>query len=302
MSELIEAPGAAPAGEIFDRGYRHYEGTREGRAHAIRALIVYSLKRGLGIKKRWTAKIIPIVLYIAAFLPVIVIVGIRTLASQIPQVAQSFGYGTLFSALSTILLIFAAATAPEMLADDRRQNVLPLYFSRPISRADYVLAKVGALGILMGTISLVPALLLFVADTLLASDPASYLLHHLGLLLRVLATGSLLALYFAAIGLVIASFTDRKAVAAAVYIGAMLVLSGIAAALFHTIGPDFRDYVALVDPVAVPLGLAGWIIGFRSGHDTLANSALGGGWFLADLLVISAVAAGVLYRRYLRHA
>ena len=113
--------------QIYDRGYRHYDGAREGRTHAIRALIVYSIKRGLGIKKRWTAKIIPILVYGFAFFPVVIIVGIR---SFIGDAAQGFGYQTLYDLLATVLLVFAAATAPEMLCDDRRQRVLPLYFSR----------------------------------------------------------------------------------------------------------------------------------------------------------------------------
>src|SRR5215217_9117311 len=50
-------------GEIFDRGYKHYDGPRLGRRGAFFALIRYSMKRALGIKKSWTAKIIPIFLY-----------------------------------------------------------------------------------------------------------------------------------------------------------------------------------------------------------------------------------------------
>ena len=35
-------------GEIFDRGYRHYEGQRLGHAQAIWALARYSMARSLG--------------------------------------------------------------------------------------------------------------------------------------------------------------------------------------------------------------------------------------------------------------
>src|SRR6188508_349886 len=59
-------------GEVFDRGYKHYDGPRLGRNHARRALVGYSVKRAMGIKKSWTAKVIPIFLYIAALMPVII--------------------------------------------------------------------------------------------------------------------------------------------------------------------------------------------------------------------------------------
>ncbi len=76
----MSAPPATPAyGEIYDRGYRHYDGEREGRLHAIWARARYSMARALGIKKGWTSKIIPILLYTGALLPVIIGIGISIL-------------------------------------------------------------------------------------------------------------------------------------------------------------------------------------------------------------------------------
>src|SRR5689334_13840217 len=58
-SALPQAPvEGGRYGEVFDRGYKHYDGPRLGRNHARRALIGYSVKRAMGIKKSWTAKII----------------------------------------------------------------------------------------------------------------------------------------------------------------------------------------------------------------------------------------------------
>ena len=34
-------------GEVFDRGYKHYDGSRLGRMHAIWALTLYSIKRAM---------------------------------------------------------------------------------------------------------------------------------------------------------------------------------------------------------------------------------------------------------------
>ena len=46
--------------------------------------------------------------------------------------------------VSTALLLFVALTAPDVVCPDRRQRVLPLLFSRPLTGTDYVAAKVGA--------------------------------------------------------------------------------------------------------------------------------------------------------------
>ncbi len=287
-----------PDAEIYDRGYRHYEGSREGRPHAIRALVVYSIKRGLGIKKRWTAKIIPIILYLFAFFPVIIIIGIRAFAGQL---AAGFNYQTLYDLLATILLVFAAATAPEMLCDDRRQHVLPLYFSRAISRGDYLVAKISALGILMGTIALIPAFILFLGITFLANSPVNYFFKHIVDLLRIVADGSLISIFFAAIGLLISSFTERKSVAAAVYIGAVLLISGFVAGLFNAINGGWHRYLVLLSPVVVPQALTSWIFGTTLSSGNLAAEAhLNGAWYLVSVAGITLLSSYVVYRLYLR--
>src|SRR5207237_181019 len=43
------------------------------------------------------------------------------------------------------VLLFLAVVAPELVCRDLRAHVLPLYFSRPIARPDYALAKLVAM-------------------------------------------------------------------------------------------------------------------------------------------------------------
>lgn len=303
MSTPIDQnPSAAqlvqPEAEIYDRGYRHYDGPREGRRHAIEALVIYSIKRGLGIKKRWTAKIIPILIYAFAFFPVLIIIGIRAFVGD---AAASLSYLTLYGALSIIMVVFAAATAPEMLCDDRRQRVLPLYFSRTISRGDYLLAKIGGLGILMGTVALLPAFILFLGSTFLAKSPVTYFLDHVADLLRIAAVGTLLAFLFASIGLLIAGFTERKSIAAAVYIGAVILVGGIAAALFEAVNAGWHRYFVLADLSSVSDGLTSWIFGIPLDQGGLAGRAdLNGAWYLLTVAIVVVASAAVMYRQYLR--
>jgi len=60
-------------------------------------------------------------------------------------------------------LAFALAcqTAPGLIAADLANNALPLFFSRPISRAEYVLGKMAAILILLSCITWIPGLLVF---------------------------------------------------------------------------------------------------------------------------------------------
>src|SRR5690242_18853336 len=83
-------------GEVFDRGYKHYDGPRLGRTHARRALVGYSVKRAMGIKKSWTAKVIPIFLYVAVLMPVIISLGIRAFLPTAEVLAYSDYFGFIF--------------------------------------------------------------------------------------------------------------------------------------------------------------------------------------------------------------
>lgn len=280
-----------PYGEVYDLGYKHYEGQRLGRAHAVRALVVYSIKRGLGIRKRWTSKIIPVLLYIAAYAPVLIVAGILAFLPE--QVG--FGYSDLAGFISTALLIFAAGLAPEMLSDDRRENVLALYFSRAITRADYLLAKVAAMGLLMATIAFGPPLLLFIAKVLLANSPISYFGDHIGDLGRIAAWGALVSVYYTAIGLGIAALVDRKGIASAVFIGGILLVTAITSALFNATSGVLSDYLVLISPLDLIDALTSWILGGSPGD----MATLKGPVYLVGVAVVVVVAALVMYRRYL---
>ena len=49
----------SPAGTIYDRGYRHHEGPREGRGRRVRAIAVAGVRRVLGLKRNWKTKVVP---------------------------------------------------------------------------------------------------------------------------------------------------------------------------------------------------------------------------------------------------
>src|SRR5690606_32791259 len=118
------APTARQAsyGEVFDRGYAHYDGPREGRRRAVLSLFLYSIKRAMGIRKSWTAKILPALLYFSSFVPLIVIIGIAALAPDF-NVASYIDY---FGGIFMIVGIFCATVIPEILVPDRREKTLPL--------------------------------------------------------------------------------------------------------------------------------------------------------------------------------
>ena len=244
--DRIDSFDAAPGryGEVYDRGYKHYQGQRLGRKHAFNALVRYSVARAMGIKKRWTAKIVPIILYVVALGTVLVLIGVESFTDT-----ETMSYPEFFIFIFVIEGMFVATVAPEMLCPDRRENVLTLYFSRAITRLDYVLAKLSATAILTLTLSFVPVALLWLFRQLLADSPLSELKDNVDQILKLALTGGLIALHLGAVGLVIASFTGRKAIAVPCIIVGYVVTEGLVNSFAYALRDhSWSDYVYFLSP------------------------------------------------------
>ena len=60
-------------GELFDLGYQHYDGPREGRARARKAVFIDGLRTTLGLGHGPLAKVLPILLFGSAMAPAIIL-------------------------------------------------------------------------------------------------------------------------------------------------------------------------------------------------------------------------------------
>jgi ABC-2 type transport system permease protein len=290
-------PAPSSEGQVFRRRYERYTGVRQGRARSYSAVIFHSWRRALGIRRKWTSKILPIILYAAAFIPVI---GFIAVPAIVGVEGFQFDASNLLSTLSLILLVFAAAASPEMLCDDRRENVLPLYYSRGMTRWDYLAAKLLALSGIMLSVSLFPALLLFLGNTFLQDQPIDYLTSNWDEIPRILITALLLSLFFAAIGLAVASMTERKGIASAIIIGIFLAGTAIATGLYEAIDEEWSQLFVLVAPAEVPEGIVLWVFDDAPSTTLAVRSGIDPEWFLASVAAFTLLSAVVLYRRYLR--
>src|SRR4029078_8472787 len=102
-----------------------------------------------------------------------------------------------------------------LLCSDRHEKVLPLYFARAISRADYLLAKLEAAVLLLLTMSLAPAAVLWFCRKLLDDSRVRAMGHNLDDLVRLAIGGVLIFFYLGSLALMIASFTSRKLISGA---------------------------------------------------------------------------------------
>jgi ABC-2 type transport system permease protein len=294
---------AAPAGSIYDLGYRRYEGPRLGRRHAVWALYLYSVKGTFGIGRSGRSKVVPFGLSVLALLPALVAVGIIALVNQTGgrNIESPIQYGTYFGYSETLLLLFCAAQAPELVGRDQRYSVLPLYFARALRRSDYAIAKLAALWTALGLVFLTPELLLFAGHVLAAKDVPAAFAANVPSVPPVLAATVVIATVLGGISLVLASATPRRAYATAAVIAALIVPPIVAAVIADlAAGSSFTAVTALLDPLDLLDGANAWLFGRTPGNDVLAASGLPASSFVPICLAYALITALGTIRRYLR--
>jgi ABC-2 type transport system permease protein len=99
------------------------------------------------------------------------------LQEVLPINAAFFRRGLQFQGFLCFLL--ALMVGPALISPDLRNNGLPLYLSRPFTRAEYVLGKAAVLALLMSAITWIPGLLLFFFQSYL--DGASWMGNNLSI-------------------------------------------------------------------------------------------------------------------------
>lgn len=138
-----------PTGVIHDIGYQRYTGPRLGRRHVFGALYLHGLRTVFGLGRSAKAKIFP---WLVVGIVTVVAAGVTAVRSQLGQVVMT--YAQFADSMSWLVIFFVAVAAPELVSRDLRSGVLPLYFSRPLPRDDYALAKllslISAIWLLLG--------------------------------------------------------------------------------------------------------------------------------------------------------
>lgn len=292
-------PSESRAGNIFDLGYRRYDGERLGRRYSFVTLYISSLKSTFGIGRGGRAKIIPMGLAIVVFIPAAIQLGIATIANDIIDFIEPADY---YEFVSIILALFIAAIAPELVCRDQRNHTLSLYFSRPLLRSDYAAAKVLAATSALLVLTLGPQTVLFIGNAFAGNDVAGYLSDEADTILPIVVSALILSLYFSTIALLLAAQTHRRAIASGAIIAAFVVLGAVAGiSIENGDGDGLVGLLVLISPIDAMAGLTDWIFDVQPEPESTLDLANVDGWvYLVGVTVTTVVAAVLLWRRYQR--
>ena len=272
------------ASRLLDTGYRPYDGSRSGIGGAMASLVRYSIGRGLGVGRPLGGKVPIGLVLVVAYLPAIALIGVSVFAGDILDQTLLASVQDYYALITTAVVAFAALVVPELFCTDKRTGMLGRYLATPLTRWTYLLAKAGALLVLLALVSLGPPLLLLLG---LAStgDQAPPLLDLADVLWRVVVATPLLALPLAAVGAAASSLTSRRIVATAA-IAILLLLGGAVTGILVSTGSP--STVLLADVVSVAFEMPARVLDAESMLSTVPLWQLSGAW-LAWVAVPSAV-------------
>jgi ABC-2 type transport system permease protein len=166
---------------IFDQGYQHWDGVHSG--HFWRW---WTITRH-GVRTQLRNRFVRLFL-IVAYAPALALITVLAVWGLLEQQAQSvlsflnrllppeivaqpqdyrvavwtIAYSFFFKAELFVTMVMILLVGPNLISRDLRFNALPLYFSRPLRRFDYLLGKLGVIGSFLAAVVIVPALFAYV--------------------------------------------------------------------------------------------------------------------------------------------
>jgi ABC-2 type transport system permease protein len=215
--------------------------------------------------------------------------------------ARLFGYDVYTPTLRVVVVtVFIAAQAPELVSKDLRNRVLPLYFSRPLRRGDYPLAKYVALTAACLVLIELPLLILYVG-TIASAKGGSAVWAETRALFPGLGMGVLWAVMMAAIGLVLASLSGRRAYATGIVAITCFLTWALSLLLIQAEGGMTATATGariggLFSPFTVLDGLRMWLGGTTPGQ--VADPGRYGPLYGVVAVILLAASLGGLAARY----
>lgn len=295
----LSASTPKPEGQIFQQQYQQWNGELNPRWMRNWSILRHHL---LGIFKKghrpWG---MPIRLYLlVVFIASMGDVAMTLLTGLIGDsgfhsvwgVSRDNLYGHVFGFFprNTIMYpVVAALLVGGIISEDRQHGTSALYFSRPITRFDYVSMKFISVGLIQAIIILVTLALYYLAEIATMGRGWAWIIDTFPMFLATLFSGMLLIFTYTSIGLSLSSVSKGKFFPGIALISIILgtkVLAFIASNLFN------REILYLISPYDCLAHVGQAIIGTQPTYDQYSWT-----WSLASLIAMNAAALYVLSTR-----
>jgi len=271
--------------QIAARGFQPYVGERSGVPGAIRSVTWQAMRSTLGLGRPAKNKIFPVISVAIAYVPAIVFIGLAVL---IPSgIVDGPTYPEYYGFVTSAIVLFAALVAPEVLVADRRNGMLAMYLSTPLHRGTYLVAKMLAVVVTLGLVTLGPPILVLLGYTFDGSGPDG-LGNWLIVLVRIILSGVAVSGALTAISMAASCLTDRRAFAAIGVVLVVLATPILAGALVD--GAELSENWRLIDVFSMPFELVFRIFGDPGNFPAVSTAAVIGvnlAWTVGGFSVVA---------------
>ena len=218
---------------VYKRGYQRYEGPIQGRWARFMVLPRFAWNRL--IRQRLVVLLLAVSMVWPLLCAVYLYIGNHTDLLQGMGVGSQFlsfiqgdaQFFMVFMRVQAVFAVFLAALAgPGSIAPDLANNALPLYFSRPINRAEYTLGRLVTLMGLLSVITWIPGMLLF---TLQASSARTGWFSENWTIAPAIVAGFIVwILLVSLVALAGSAYVKMRVIAGGLVLGFFFILSGAA--------------------------------------------------------------------------
>jgi ABC-2 type transport system permease protein len=233
---------------VYKRGYRRYTGPRTGPWTRFLVLPRYAWQR------LYQQRLVLLLTVLAFVWPVLcagfiylannteLLLGLDQEFLQFIQVNGQFF--SIFMYVQAGFAVFLAALAgPSLIAPDLANNALPLYFSRPLTRWSYALARLTVLVGMLSIVTWIPGLVLFGLQVGLAGG--SWFRENWTLGIGMITGFLVWLLILSLVAMAASAYVKWRVVAGAVSLAFFFILSGVAAMIDEVLRVNWGH---IIDP------------------------------------------------------
>jgi hypothetical protein len=240
---------------VHRKTYTPYAGALTSRGGRYRVIAGRELRLALG--RTWVRRLLAV-----SFLPLVgcvIFLYVRLIVEQATQMAiwDGFLFETLYRIQALFVMLLMAVVGSDLIAKDTTAGAHPLYFSRPIGIGQYVAGKLLSVAALLAAVTVIPGVLLDLAQLLLATqaDFGAFFVK----LLQVVVYGALVAFVGSSIIVYLSSLGTRARWVGLGWVGAWLLSDALSSVVEQAFdGSDWARLLSIprlfVDSGAVLLG------------------------------------------------
>jgi ABC-2 type transport system permease protein len=154
---------------------------------------------------------------------------------------ESQFFVTFLATQTQLAFLLNCWVGPVLIAGDLTNGALPLFLSRPFSRAEYVLGKFSVLAVLLSAVTWLPCLLLFSLQAGLAKG--GWIWSHLWMIVPIVSCSAIWILMLSLIALAMSAWVKWRNIATAGIFAAFLVPAGFGGIFNATLKTDWGHLV-----------------------------------------------------------